>query len=408
MKDEKQNNDQIIDFTSQPLGVVSQEGEQIEDDLNEEYKRNEELRKQRSGEYSFTSSSPIPNMDSAVASMSNPAPIDLDALPKKEPNLQPAPEISNNEEKSTMIQDKFKVEQPIEQAVTKPVVNEAGAALQVEQAPVPGSTPVAQQVNNVTNSPTLQQNQENPGNLGVVLFVLLILFGGGAFFLFSTDKGNSLLGEEEPSVKEVADPSIEQDNKEIQLEEIKTFYMKVTLYASSSTSSLSITSSGVVDLVNGTSKLVQSGSLAGHSIKSVTFYYDYNNKVYYSEDPLDTGLWNKGEINALYLGPDQALEFLNSLGTPEKVRDDEYILNVRLGDMIKLVGSVEEFSQEQLDTTTKVEYYIDNTGRIKRIKYDFTDAYKGEFDKVYGVIEYSDINKYGNVEIPESVINNIK
>ena len=435
-EEEQQESDQVIDFSSQPLGVVSQEGEQIEDDLNKEYELNEELRKQRNAQSSLTTPKPQPVIDPSKATEDNPAPIDIDALPKSGTNNQQV----QNEPAPVMPALEVVPAQPsptpapaaASEVAVQPVVTQSAQQVSqpaiadknvVEQNNKPENVGQVEQVNTQVNQVSVPSNnnpapatnqttQENGGNFGVVLFLILLLVGGGAIFIFLSDKGESLVGSKKEDYTLKESKKTEEEKKEPEapeekkLEEIKNFNMKNTLYISGE-ASISITSSGVVDMVNKKSKMVQSGSLAGRYSKNITMYCDYNISLCYSEDPLDANVWHKEPVNALYLGPDEAWTFLNSLGTLEPVNDNGYIVNIKMSDAIKLSGSTEEYSDAEMNAIVKTEVFMENS-RIKRIKYDFTEAYKSQFSKVYGVVEYSDINKYGTVEIPENVINSAK
>lgn len=423
------NNNQEIDFSSQPLGVVSQEGEKIEDNLNQEYARNEELRKQRNGMASSqpvvkpVPEEPLPDFINDLPNTHKEKPVSETsqvAVPEEKaetntpaPMVQPNPvteEVKVEEPvKAEPVIEKPEVEKPV---IDKPVQEQSAPETKVEEPkPAQVATPAPQVSVPQVAVPLNQPTNNNPGeekvsNIGIVFFILFIALLGGAIFVFTTGKADSLLGETEDygSSSTPKESKKVEDPVETAPEEIRTFYSKTTLYATKGTS-ISMTSSGVVDMENRTAKYTQSGSLAGRYAKNITVYCDYKVMVCYYEDVLNGNKWVKEEIKALYLGPDEAYQFISSLATPEPVGEDSYVVNIRIGDVLSLAGATEDFTPEQQNIITKTELFMDTTGRIKRIRYDFTDAYQGTFDKVYGVLEYSDINKYGNVVIPEEIIN---
>lgn len=438
-----EDNNQEIDFSSQPLGVVSQEGEDIENTLNSEFAKNEELRKQKNGD-SFASNSPaqveavpeepLPDFISALPvthKEDNAGEVPAQAVPMESAPQQdkpPAQEVaSQKQEPVNHVAAAQPVKEEVPQKEEVPAKPEVPARPEVPterkpevvQESVKEETAKANdlpgQVNNVpdiykTNQTNTASSdippEEKVSSVGLIFFILVVALAAGAVYLFKSGKADILFGEnpEDYSIKSSESPTGDQTT-ENGLEVIRTYYSKETLYAVVDNASVTVTATGVVDLENRTSKKVYSGNLAGRYSKSMTAYCDYNAKICYSENMTDNTKWDRTEDNSvLYLGPDEAYGFLNTLGNLVETGENAYTIDIKVGDVLKLASSTESYTEQQKETIIKTEVFMEG-GRIKRIKYDFTAAFEGRYQKVYGVLEYTEINKYGNVEIPDSVIN---
>lgn len=392
-------NKEIIDFSNQPLGLMAQEGAQIEEDLNNEYKRNEEAR--------------------------------LNV------NVQGNPfEIINNEKSSNIqpsINDKtvsspIKIEEPINNVVslnTVPVTNPE--VVNVNNNQVVTTSPLTEEerkqqavdeLNNV-NSYKNENNEEQPPSWGIFVFLILIGVVAGLSFLLKSGKLDSLFGgnDDESETKEVQK---QEDNTNLENQQtaetpvqqnpeiIRTFQVKETTYLAAG-DTITITSTGVVDSENHTSRLIMTVNYRGLTTRNVEQYYDYSKGISYSNLDIDKYHgWYYDKTSANISSLEELLEHVKSLGESTEVSPGNYKISIAKSDLSKFINDKSEYYDlnKLKDGDVSVEYSLED-GKLKKIRYDLSSL-STDFNKFIVQQDFSNYNKDDSIEIPENVINSAK
>ena len=369
-------NKEIIDFSNQPLGLMAQEGAEIEKEVNANTINN-----------------------------SNPAPTN--------PNVQDNPfaEFATpqvKEEKSAIQNEVSTTVQPVvESAPVQPVAPaEATPAEPVAPAtPVPTPDEIKQQEINEYLSGQKQPPQSQEGensNASFVMFFVIVAIVAGAIFLFKSGKLDSLLDKDE----EIVDKQEEPVNQEPTVPEaVKTFTFKETLYTLTDKLDIYYTTNGTI---NTDTKLEQGNvviNVNGHISQTMDEYTDFNKGIYYMYINVDkTRGWYKESVEKIVFTPEKILTALNSLNKEYK-GDGEYKITVE-GDNLKKLLRTDNSDYIDLKKLSgkkvTVNYTVEN-GRLKKTKYDMSQLIPG-IKKAYVVQEFYDYNKEADIKIPDEVI----
>ena len=177
--DDKNNNIELIDFSNQPLGIMAQEGEKIEENLNREYQENEAKRAANANvgnvqenpfsDISPSTDAPAEVSNNLVAGDSNGINIEspnnndmtnLNGIPASTPSTTQVP-INNNQQNNV---DTVNAEEQRKEEL----MNELTTSGKNVEEVVPA--------------------EEQPGSWGIFVFIILIAIVAGAFVLFKTGK----------------------------------------------------------------------------------------------------------------------------------------------------------------------------------------------------------------------------
>ena len=401
-----------IDFTNQPLGLMAQEGEKIENELNSEFQKNEEARKNKAN----VQENPFADLASAKAETPSTPKQPMQATP------EPPPPPFN------------RVPKALEDQVTKPTTTPQQQPVQKKEEPAPAA-PAAEPVQQVPISQPNEQRQQEinaylskgkktngdiqdqPGSWGIIVFIILVAIVGAAVYLFKSGKLDELVGnDDEEQVEKVKEEEPVEEPTKIDghvVETIKNFRVKETIYIADSTS-VTYMNEGVIDLTTMAGKFKTTVHVTGMSSKSINQYCDYSQNICYLDDPENRSSWHIEKLNTGMLGPDEIYEFIKSIGTGNIIAEKNYEkdgvketyvtyeTNITGDDVFKIIEPNEYLSANKLrNSTLKVEYDIVNY-RLRRIKIDVSSVLG--VSEAFIAEEFADINKNDSIVIPKEII----
>jgi len=397
-------NNEIIDFSNQPLGLMAQEGAKIEDNMEKEYRLNEASRNNAGtqdnpfAEISFNNEKKVDDGRVFVSENKEevtPQPVEVPNAPVEQPVQenplpQPAPEV------------------PLPEAV---VVEEAPSAPPTEEERK------QQLMNELTGGggEVIKNNvEQQPPSWGIFVFLILVGIVGAAIFLFKSGKLDEMLGEPKEEntqevQKETQQPSTSEESpkmEDVKVEEIKNYYVTETYFIAAN---LTITTkaSGVIDLENMTGKFVAIANVSGTTSHNVEEYCDYNKHVCYIQDFKDKNKWTKEKNEVQYNNPDEIFDYLMTLGKPDNTNNGVSKMEVSGEVFFKLAKPNEYIDVKKLKKSKiNIEYTIENS-RLKKVKYDMSNAVP-EFKQFLLVQEFTKINENESVTIPEDVVKKAK
>ena len=410
------DNNQIIDFSNQPLGLMAQEGSKIEENLNREYAENEAKRMNNKQAVGMQQNDPFaqisPPSTEPPAIMMNPPIIEnssdiavtdfTSASPNKTDsnigmlNQQPVdtPSASDNHSMETNIGNvNISAEEARKEEMMKELMGEGKGS---ETSPSEGQ----------------------PSSWGVFVFLILIAFVVGAFILFKTGKIDKLFAKEEtkevesePSNNNTSQPKPENkptEPVEQPKEVIKTYRIKETSYLAAG-DTMTITSTGDVDIENNVSYLIMTVNYKGLTSRNLENYNDYSKGISYTF--LDMGGyngWYYDNINKRNISLDELLKHVQSLGTSQEVSKDNYKIVLSKNDLLNILDSKSGYYDlnKIINGDAVVEYTLDN-GNLKKIRYDLSNASK-DYNKFIIQQDFSDYNVPKSISIPDKVINSAK
>ena len=327
--DDKNNNNELIDFSNQPLGIMAQEGEKIEENLNKEYQENEAKRAANANvsnvqENPFLDISPSPDAPAEVSnnfvagesnginieSPNNSDMANLNGIPASTPSTTQVP-INNNQQNN---------------------VDTVNAEEQRKEELMNELTTSGKNVEEVVTA------EEQPGSWGIFVFIILIAIVAGAFVLFKTGKIDQFFTEEDEEKENVSENTTDKGTEEPKKEEqtvqpsqpetIKYYHVKETSYLAAG-QTITITTNLDVDVENMVGHSIFTVNYVGVTSRNVESYYDYNKKIVYTN--LDMGKyhgWYYDGIDQTMFSLEDILQFVQSLGTPQEISTNNYRISI--------------------------------------------------------------------------------
>ncbi len=135
-------------------------------------------------------------------------------------------------------------------------------------------------------------------------------------------------------------------------------------------------------------------------------YYDFNSGYSYMTQPYGGDVWWKEKNATQMIDLGKVLDQLISMENVTKVEDNHYLIKMSQSDVQGLMDSANSGSASIITGTIDVNVYTEN-GYIIKLDYDFSKAISG-FDLFTATIEYSNYDTAGDVEIPQTIIDNAK
>ena len=392
--------DKKIDFSNQPLGLMAQEGEKIENELNSEFQKNEEARKNKVQENPFASladaKNEAPSTPKPMQATHEPPPPPFNRIPKalEDQVAKPAQPVQQQVAKP--------VQQPVQQPVAQPEPQPT------QQVPISQPNDQKQQDINAYLAKAKKENNsdipEQPGSWGIFVFIILIALVGGAVYLFKSGKIDELTGTKEEEVEKKDDDEPKVETTKINghtVEKLRNFRIKETIYIADSTS-VTYTNEGIVDLENGVAKFNTTAHIIGMSSKMINQYCDYNINICYYDDPDNRSLWHKEAHTPGFLGPDEIYEFIERIGTGNEVTKDNYETYITGDDVFRIIEPNEYIDANKLkNASLKLEYSMANN-RVRKIKIDLSTVLN--VGEAFIAQEFSEINKNAPLTIPEDIV----
>ena len=134
-------------------------------------------------------------------------------------------------------------------------------------------------------------------------------------------------------------------------------------------------------------------------------YHDFNSGYTYMTQPYGGDVWLKEKSTSQMVDLGVILDKLISMKNVIKIADNHYKVKMTKEDVQGLMTSGNT-NTSAINGDIYVEVYTEN-GYITKLEYDFSEMIK-EFDLFTTTIKFSNYDKAGNVEIPQSIIDNAK
>ena len=309
--DDKNNNDQIIDFSNQPLGMMAQEGAKIEEQLNKEYQENEEKRQESN---SNVQNNPFDNVT---------------------PVSEPSNEIVNTG--NEIIGYNTQTGEPIYGNSSTPPTQPSQV---VEQQPNLEEVKKEEILNELVNqgNSNEQKNDEQPASWGIFVFLIFIAIIGVSVFLFKSGKLDSLLGnKEEESVytapvnsnkqQDIVEEPQQEITTQIEPAEVKNYRIKQTIYIAMD-STFNNTTIGTVDVEANKGKFITTVAYNGITSHNMDEYCDYNVNYCYLQDFNNKNKWSKEKLDSPIVKVEERLKYVQSFGTATEVSPGNFKISL--------------------------------------------------------------------------------
>ena len=423
--DDKNNNNQIIDFSNQPLGLMAQEGEQIENKLNTEQRLNsaavntnpnvQDNPFQDLGDsFGKPQEAPVDKIMMAMSQHTEETP--AEAAPVETPQENPMPQ----EPVPTPTPEPVANPQPEPQM---PINNENNKSIQPEVKPVASE-------NNANSIPLPPQPKKEAvaeveqSNGSFLMFFILVAIVVAAVVLFKTGKLDQILdsNKDNDETKEVASDNKKQEEQKEEepvappveeQEPIRNFQIKEVIFASfvKEKMTLTYTTTGIVDLENKATNYSVTININGMTSRSFPQYFDMKSGIVYTKNTYNASgkEWLKETADSDGLDPDALLALIKSTGSITEVSPGNYKATVTGSALTKYLNKNEYFNPKKIKNEKLViEYSVEN-GRLTKAKFDFTKVYNDKnVQKMILSQEFTQINKNESVTIPQEVIKNAK
>ena len=121
----------------------------------------------------------------------------------------------------------------------------------------------------------------------------------------------------------------------------------------------------------------------------------------YMTEPYDDGTWYKDKGVSQLVDLEKILDQLINMKNVEKIDDSHYKVKMSNSDISGLMSSA-DVDSSMITGSILVDVYVEN-GYIKMLDYDFSDLISG-LDSLKTTIKFSNYNKAGDVNIPQSVV----
>ncbi len=164
-------------------------------------------------------------------------------------------------------------------------------------------------------------------------------------------------------------------------------------------------STGVMDELHQKEYLDITTTSMGFVSVNNKIYHDFNTGYSYMTQPYGGDVWWKEKSASQIVDLGVILDKLISMKNVTKIADNQYKVKMTKNDVKGLMSSGNT-NTSAISGDIYVEVYTDN-GYITRLEYDFTNMIKG-FEKFTTTIKYSNYDNAGDVEIPQSIIDNAK
>lgn len=163
-------------------------------------------------------------------------------------------------------------------------------------------------------------------------------------------------------------------------------------------------SKGIVDELHQKEYLDFDTTTMGMTVSN-KIYYDFNTGYTYMTQPYGGDVWwkEKGTSQMVDLG--NILNKLISMEGVTKISDNHYKVKMTEHDIDGLMSSANS-STSAIKGDISVDVYTEN-GYIVKLEYDFTNMISG-FDLFKATIKFSNYNNAGDVEIPQTIVDNAK
>ena len=416
--DENQNNE--IDFSSQPLGLMAQEGAQIEQHMENEMRLNEANRnKPQEGENPFegidfraAKKEQAPDM---MVAPSQATPVEE---PKKEePQIELKPEPQPQEIISLNSTAEPNVE--VTQFEKSEMQNGFGEDLkpqdQMNEEDRRKQSIMDELNRERSEIPKEEYKGEQPSTLGVLGAIVLFAVFGFAIFLFTSGKLDSFLdkhkkddtveieaaGDEEETEEETKNPETPT------LGTLKNYKANESVFMIVDGVSMSVKYEGIFDLEHEVYIGRQITSTGGRTA-NLKVNIDIGKKIYYFEDTSVTPpVWRKTSTTVTdNVDIDKRLKVLQENGTFEEKETNHFVGKINSTLLADAVGA--RIDQSLLKSgDIEVDFNLEN-GRIRKIKYNFTSIADESVDTLIYSAEFYDVNANGPQSIPQEIVEKAK
>lgn len=239
--------------------------------------------------------------------------------------------------------------------------------------------------------------------LFLILIIIFIVFFGKRIF----DK-DTIVSDEN---SDVHDNIVVNDEEDENLDDLKfvtkfnNYNVKINMETEVAGVSTKMESSGTVDEVNQKEYLDVTTTTMGLISVSNKVYQDYNAGYTYMTQPYGGDVWYKEKSISQTVDLGLFISKLNQMEDVTLESENHYKVKMVPSDIAGLLES-SDTDVSGLNGDIYVDVYTEN-GYIVKMEYDFTELIS-IFDKFTTVIEFSDYDTAGDVEIPQSIIDSAK
>ena len=166
----------------------------------------------------------------------------------------------------------------------------------------------------------------------------------------------------------------------------------------------SMVSTGVMDERHQKQYLDITTTTMGISLNN-KMYHDFNTGYSYMTQPYGGDVWWKDKSASQTIDLKVILNKLISMKNVTKLDDNHYKVKMSKKDVTGLVAS-SNVNASTISGDIFVEVYTEN-GYITKLEYDFSKSIKG-VEKFITIIKVSNYDNAGDVEIPQSIVDNAK
>ena len=422
---DKENNNTEIDFASQPLALMAEEGKEIEEQVALESAKKKEAEVQ---------ANPFEDVNSSVSSaladeLTQPIKILGDNVGVNGPSEEVKEEKEENKEEVTEETENTLELTPKESSEEDQELEEY---LKASRAVNSSNNDLADEITKDLNLETATSDMlpdimaakemekakakldnasdENPGYWGIIAFVIMCLVVAGAWVFFKSDKFGSMMIDEEAEERETAKGKDEESEAVTgpNYGEITSYHLKQTFYINDGTTAIIGNSVGDVDLINNVMMYKFDMSLNSMISRTYTVYVDLNTGTQYLENKTGDGTeWiiEYGEPGYHHKTPIELLKKYMEKPTLQEIDKEHYKFAIEKDEIIAALEEDKESSEYAKLVIGDGEATFNLVdGRLNVIKIDVTNMVEG-YKGLTIRSEYTDYNKQIELHIPEEALN---
>lgn len=257
--------------------------------------------------------------------------------------------------------------------------------------------------NNLINSVSSEQTKKKSNNIWIILIILFLILIVILIIIFGKKLFNkeTYVSEENSNVHENVIVDDVEDAKFVT--KFNNYNVKINMEMGVAGVSTKMQSSGTVDEVNQKEYLEVTTTTMGLISVSNKVYQDYALGYTYMTQPYGGDVWYKEKTISQTVDLNLFLNKLNNMTDVTLESENHYKIKMTSNDIMGLLSTTDtDISSVNgdiyVDVYTEGEYIV-------KMEYDFTELIPA-FDSFTTTIEFSNYDNAGNVEIPQSVIDN--
>lgn len=257
-----------------------------------------------------------------------------------------------------------------------------------------------QNINNVSTASVVKKTGVKGWIVGVICAVIVVssCIGVWAFAKFNVDENKN-------NNNNVVNNDQMNSGKIDVVTDFKNYDIEIVMITEIAGMSVESVSTGVVDQVNQVEYLEVETTSLGMITVSNKIYYDYTSGYSYATRPYGGDVWWKEKGTSQVVDLNALLDKLMNMKDVTLVEENHYKVKVSINELKGMMSS-QDVDLSKLLGGVMCDVYLED-GYVTKMEYDFSELVPGA-DKFTTTIKFSNYNEAGDVEIPQTIIDNAK